>query len=74
MDYFSRENFVVDNTFDRATMGFGLRNITDRLGSLKEIFRILKPGGRFICLEFSHVTTIYLKICTISGLLTLCLD
>lgn len=46
---------VFDNTFDRATMGFGLRNITDRLGSLKEIFRILKPGGRFICLEFSHV-------------------
>lgn len=52
---------VFDETFERATMGFGLRNITDRLGSLKEIFRILKPGGRFICLEFSHVNNELLK-------------
>ena len=42
-------------SFERATMGFGLRNITDRIKSLKEVYRILKPGGRFICLEFSHV-------------------
>ena len=42
-------------SFDRATIGFGLRNITERIQSLKEIYRILKPGGRFICLEFSHV-------------------
>ena len=46
---------VLDNSFERATMSFGLRNITDRNKSLQEIFRILKPGGRFICLEFSHV-------------------
>ena len=36
-------------------MGFGLRNITNRTKALKEVYRILKPGGRFICLEFSHV-------------------
>ena len=36
-------------------MSFGLRNITNRSKSLHEIYRILKPGGRFICLEFSHV-------------------
>jgi demethylmenaquinone methyltransferase/2-methoxy-6-polyprenyl-1,4-benzoquinol methylase len=52
----SAENIpVLDNSFERATMSFGLRNITDRNKSLQEIFRILKPGGRFICLEFSHV-------------------
>ena len=44
-----------DNAFERATMGFGLRNITNRVQALKEVYRILKPGGRFICLEFSHV-------------------
>ena len=42
-------------------MSFGLRNITDRNKSLKEIYRILKPGGRFICLEFSHVENDFLK-------------
>ena len=46
---------IDDNTFERATMGFGLRNITNRAQALKEVYRILKPGGRFICLEFSHV-------------------
>ena len=52
----SAENIpVLDNSFERATMSFGLRNITDRNKSLQEILRILKPGGRFICLEFSHV-------------------
>ena len=52
----SAENIpVLDNSFERATMSFGLRNITNRNKSLEEIYRILKPGGRFICLEFSHV-------------------
>ena len=52
---------VPDGKFERATMSFGLRNITNRKKALKEIFRILKPGGRFICLEFSHVENDILK-------------
>ena len=46
---------ATEGYFERATIGFGLRNITDRVRCLKEIYRILKPGGRLICLEFSHV-------------------
>ena len=52
---------VLDNSFERATMSFGLRNITDRNKSLQEIYRILKPGGRFICLEFGHMENDFLK-------------
>ena len=52
----SAENIpATEGSFERATIGFGLRNITDRVMCLKEIYRILKPGGRLICLEFSHV-------------------
>ena len=52
----SAENIPsAEGSFERATIGFGLRNITDRVRCLKEIYRILKPGGRLICLEFSHV-------------------
>ena len=40
---------------DFVTIAFGLRNITDRQAALNEAYRILKPGGRFLCLEFSHV-------------------
>ena len=50
-----------DNSFERATMSFGLRNITNRNKSLQEVYRILKPGGRFICLEFSHIENDFLK-------------
>ena len=58
----SAENIPLpDNSFDRATIAFGLRNITNRDLALKEIFRILKPGGRFICLEFSHVKSALFK-------------
>ena len=42
-------------TYDRITMSFGLRNITYREKALNEVFRVLKPGGRFICLEFSKI-------------------
>lgn len=44
-----------DNSFDAYTIAFGLRNITHQDQALKEAFRVLKPGGRFLCLEFSHL-------------------
>lgn len=43
-----------DSSFDRATIGFGLRNVPDYLTVLKEIYRVLKPGGRLVCLETSQ--------------------
>ncbi len=44
-----------DASADVVTIAFGLRNVTNRTAALKEGYRILKPGGRFFCLEFSHV-------------------
>jgi len=46
-----------DQTADAITIGFGIRNVTNRLDALKDMRRVLKPGGRFVCLEFSHPTT-----------------
>lgn len=40
---------------DRITIAFGLRNVTNRMAALQDCLRVLKPGGRFCCLEFSHV-------------------
>ena len=45
-----------DNTFDLYTIAFGLRNVTNVDLALQEALRVLKPGGRFMCLEFSQVT------------------
>ncbi|PCJ32706.1 MAG: bifunctional demethylmenaquinone methyltransferase/2-methoxy-6-polyprenyl-1,4-benzoquinol methylase UbiE [Gammaproteobacteria bacterium] len=42
-----------DNTFDIITIAFGLRNVTDKDAALRSMFRILKPGGRLLILEFS---------------------
>lgn len=42
-----------DNHFDLVTMAFGLRNVTDKDKALAEIYRVLKPGGRILILEFS---------------------
>jgi demethylmenaquinone methyltransferase/2-methoxy-6-polyprenyl-1,4-benzoquinol methylase len=42
-----------DNRFDLVTMAFGLRNVTDKQRALNAIFRVLKPGGRLLVLEFS---------------------
>lgn len=39
---------------DRVSMAFGLRNCTDKLAVLREARRALRPGGRFLCLEFSR--------------------
>ena len=45
-----------DMSFDAYTIAFGLRNVTDIPKALREARRVLKPGGRFFCLEFSQVT------------------
>ena len=44
-----------NETFDYYTIAFGIRNVPDRLKALKEAFRVLKKGGRFMCMEFSKV-------------------
>jgi demethylmenaquinone methyltransferase/2-methoxy-6-polyprenyl-1,4-benzoquinol methylase len=43
-----------DDTFDLVTISFGLRNLADREKGLLEMYRVLKPGGRLIVLEFSQ--------------------
>ncbi len=42
-----------NNFFDKYTISFCLRNVTDYLLSIKEAYRVLKPGGKYCCLEFS---------------------
>ena len=42
-----------DNSFNCVTIGFGLRNVTDKDKALAEMYRVLKPGGRLLVLEFS---------------------
>ena len=44
-----------DDTFDFYTISYGIRNVSDINKTLMEAFRVLKPGGRFMCLEFSKI-------------------
>lgn len=43
-----------DNHVDCITISFGLRNVTNKLNALKSMYRVLKPGGKLLILEFSH--------------------
>jgi len=45
-----------DNCFDAATVGFGIRNLTHMEKGFEEMHRVLKPGGKLMCLEFSKPT------------------
>ena len=46
---------IESNTFDYYSISYGIRNVSDINKVLKEAFRVLKPGGRFMCLEFSKI-------------------
>ncbi|HET6351603.1 MAG TPA: bifunctional demethylmenaquinone methyltransferase/2-methoxy-6-polyprenyl-1,4-benzoquinol methylase UbiE [Coriobacteriia bacterium] len=69
-----------DNSFDVVTVSFGVRNLPDRQRNFAEVLRVLKPGGRYVILEFSRpsfapwrgVYHIYLRnvIPALGGLLT----
>jgi demethylmenaquinone methyltransferase/2-methoxy-6-polyprenyl-1,4-benzoquinol methylase len=50
-----------DGTVDRVSIAFGLRNCTDRPAVLAEARRVLRPGGRFLCLEFSRLRVAVLQ-------------
>jgi len=45
-----------DNCFDAAMVGFGIRNLTHMEKGFEEMYRVLKPGGKLMCLEFSKPT------------------
>ncbi len=46
---------LTDNSFDYYTISFGLRNTKNLNLALSEAYRVLKPGGRYLCLEFSKI-------------------
>jgi ubiquinone/menaquinone biosynthesis methyltransferase len=49
------------DSLDLYTISFGIRNVSDRPKALKEAYRCLRKGGRFMCLEFSEVVVPGLK-------------
>ena len=51
-----------DNTFDRVTTGFGMRNVGDLSGALREMQRVTKPGGRLACLEVARPSSALLRL------------
>ena len=57
---FAEDLPMADNTFDFYTICFGLRNTKNLDKTLSEAHRVLKPGGRFLCLEFSKIQNLNL--------------
>lgn len=56
------ENLTLpDSAVDFYTISFGLRNVTNPENAIRDAYRVLKPGGRFMCLEFSQVDNAILK-------------
>ena len=53
---------IKDETFDFYTISFGLRNTSNVEKAISEAFRVLKKGGRFICLEFSKINNEHLNL------------
>ncbi len=51
-----------DDEFDAVTISFGLRNISDPIVALGEMYRVLKPGGRLVVCEFSHPTNPVMRL------------
>jgi demethylmenaquinone methyltransferase/2-methoxy-6-polyprenyl-1,4-benzoquinol methylase len=47
-----------DNSFDLVTMAFGLRNVTNKQRALDSLYRVIRPGGRLLVLEFSRPTAL----------------
>ncbi len=50
-----------ENSFDSVTIAFGIRNVVDRLQGLREMYRVLNPGGRLVILEFSTPSSRFFK-------------
>ena len=53
---------VEDNIYDLYSISYGIRNVSDINKTLSEAYRVLKPGGRFMCLEFSKIDNELLNI------------
>jgi demethylmenaquinone methyltransferase/2-methoxy-6-polyprenyl-1,4-benzoquinol methylase len=51
-----------DASFDAVTISFGLRNVVDVPGALRELARVTRPGGRMVVCEFSHPTSRVLRV------------
>ena len=47
--------------FDGAIVGFGIRNLTHMENGFEEMYRVLKPGGKLVCLEFSRPTSLWFR-------------
>jgi demethylmenaquinone methyltransferase/2-methoxy-6-polyprenyl-1,4-benzoquinol methylase len=52
---------VKSGQFNAVTIAFGIRNVVDQAGAFREMARVLRPGGRVVCLEFSQVKNPFFK-------------